>query len=68
MSSLPPAPNYSENLSPQYYAVTFEIECDLLSFFETQNPEEQPGEGFGTAFTLTGSELDVQGATCGNYM
>ncbi|UKZ70774.1 uncharacterized protein TrAtP1_011743 [Trichoderma atroviride] len=67
MSAFPPAPEYSEDSSRQYYAVTFELECDLLFFFETQSPE-QPGEGIGTAFTLTGSELDVQGATCSNYM
>ncbi|KAM0461492.1 hypothetical protein ACHAPV_004197 [Trichoderma viride] len=68
MSTFPPAPDYSEDSSRQYYDVTFELECNLLFFFEGQSPEEQPGERFGTAFTLTGSGLDVQGATCRNYM
>ncbi|PTB42512.1 hypothetical protein M441DRAFT_68035 [Trichoderma asperellum CBS 433.97] len=65
MSSLLPAHHYGE---PQNCAVVFELECDLRSFSETQNPEDRPGEGLKAAFTMTGSDLDVQGATCGNYM
>ncbi|KAH8130405.1 hypothetical protein LI328DRAFT_162205 [Trichoderma asperelloides] len=55
MYSLLPAHHYSE---PQNYAVVFEFECDL----------HRPGEGFKAAFTMTGSDLNVQGATCGNYI
>lgn len=70
MSTFPTAPDcdYSEDSSRQYYAITFELQCDLLFFFETQSPGKQLGEGFETVFTLTGSELDVQGAPCGYYM
>lgn len=65
MSSLLPAHHYGE---PQNCAVVFELECDFRSFSETQNPEDRPGEGLKAAFTMTGSDLDVQGATCGNHM
>lgn len=68
MSAFPPAPDYSEDSSRPYYAVIFELECDLLFQFETQSPEEQLGEGIGAAFTLIGSGLDIKGATCIDYM
>lgn len=68
MSSLLPAYDCNNEIASQNYAVSFELESNLLSFSETHDPEEQPGKGFKTAFTLTGSDLEVQGATCSNYM
>ncbi|KAK1244097.1 hypothetical protein MKX08_002235 [Trichoderma sp. CBMAI-0020] len=40
----------------------------FFSYSRRKTPEILQAKDLGTAFTLTGSELDVQGATCRNYM
>jgi hypothetical protein len=68
MSLLPSAYRVNRKISSQSHCVTFELDWDILDFFETQGYLRQPDEVFEGVITLTGSGLDAQAATCAQYI
>lgn len=68
MSSLPSAHRISRKVSSQSCSARFELDWDILDFFETQGYLNQPDEVFEGVITLTGSCRDAQAATCAQYI
>ncbi|KAM0414628.1 hypothetical protein ACHAPT_013531 [Fusarium lateritium] len=68
MSSLPSAHRVSRQVSSQSCSARFELDWDILEFFETQGYLNRPDEVFGNVITLTGSCHDAQAATCAQYI
>ncbi|KAK4060353.1 hypothetical protein Trihar35433_10217 [Trichoderma harzianum] len=58
----------SRRLSPQGCRATFELDWDILGFFNSQDYKQPPYEVFENVITITGSCLDAQAATCSQYM
>ncbi|KAK2593842.1 hypothetical protein QQS21_008457 [Conoideocrella luteorostrata] len=67
MSSLPTAHRISRKVSSQSYSARFELDWDILEFFQTQRYSTPPDQAFEGVVTLTGSCHDAQAATCAQY-
>ncbi|KAJ8113914.1 hypothetical protein ONZ43_g5031 [Nemania bipapillata] len=67
-SSMPSSRKISRQSSSQSYRAKFELDWDILEFFETQGYLNRPYEVFEGVITVTGSCRDAQAATCAHYM
>lgn len=67
MSSLPPTRRISRKVSPQSCSARFELDWDILEFFEMEEYLNRPVEVLEGIITLNGSCLDAQAATCAQY-
>ncbi|RYP02811.1 hypothetical protein DL765_010681 [Monosporascus sp. GIB2] len=66
--SLPSAHRISRKVLPQSSSVRFELDWDILEFFETQEYLKRPDEVLEGVITLIGSSQDAQAATCAQYI
>ncbi|KAG5827097.1 hypothetical protein H9Q74_002807 [Fusarium xylarioides] len=67
MSSLPIAHRISRKVSSKSCSARFELDWDILDFFQTQRYSTPPDQAFEGVITLTGSCHDAQAATCAQY-
>lgn len=68
MSSLPSAHRISRKVSSKVCSARFELDFDILGFFETERYSGPPEEVFEGVVTVTGSCRDAQAATCAQYL
>ncbi len=68
ISSLPSDRRISRKVPSHSYRARFELDWDILEFFETQKYSSRPDQVFEGVITLTGSCRDAQAATCAQYI
>lgn len=67
--SLLPSPRYITKKMPSpSHSVIFELDWDIIHFFETQQYTDSPEKVIEGIITLTGSCLDAQAVTCAEYL
>ncbi|KAL6895023.1 hypothetical protein GGI43DRAFT_411674 [Trichoderma evansii] len=68
MSSLPSPRKISKNISPRSCHAIFELDWDIVRFFDTQGYSKESYEVFEGVIAITGSCQDAQAATCAQYI
>lgn len=68
MSSLPSPRKVSRRISPRSCHAIFQLDWDIINFFNTQGHFEELDEVFEKVITITGSCQDAQAATCAQYI
>lgn len=68
LSWLPSSQRISRQVSSQSCSSRFELDWDILGFFETQGYLDRPDQIFEGVITLTGSCRDAQAASCAQYI
>ncbi|KAK5997703.1 Conidiophore development regulator abaB [Cladobotryum mycophilum] len=68
ISALTSAHRVSRREPSQTCSATFELDWDILEFFEAQAYSKKPDEIFEGVITLTGSCGDTQATTCAQYI
>lgn len=68
MSSLPSPRKVSRRASPQSCHAIFQVNWDIIDFFNTQGYLKESYEAFERVITITGSCQDAQAATCAQYI
>jgi hypothetical protein len=68
LDGLPSQHKVSRRISPQAYAIAFEVDWDPLVFVKEQNYTENACEAIRTAITLTGNYRDAQALTTEAYV
>lgn len=68
ISSLPSPRKVSRRISPSSCHAIFQLDWDIIDFFNTQGYLKEPYEVFEGVITITGSLQDAQAATCAQYI
>ncbi|EHK47314.1 hypothetical protein TRIATDRAFT_181283, partial [Trichoderma atroviride IMI 206040] len=68
MSSLPSPRKISRKLSLRSCQAVFQLDWDIIEFFNTQGYPKEPHDVFESVITITGSFKDAQAATCAQYI
>lgn len=68
MSSLPSPRKISKKISPRSCHAIFQLDWDIINFFNAQGYLKEPYEVFERVITITGSRQDAQAATCAQYI
>ncbi|PTB37467.1 hypothetical protein M441DRAFT_149409 [Trichoderma asperellum CBS 433.97] len=68
ISSLPSPHKVSRRISPRSCHAIFQLDWDIIDFFNTQGYLKESYEVFEGVITITGSCQDAQAATCAQYI
>ncbi|KAM5519714.1 PFS domain-containing protein [Fusarium oxysporum f. sp. phaseoli] len=68
LSSLPPPHRVSRSIASEPCSVLFEIDWDILDFFDSQEYSKPPDEALPGVITLTGSSSDAQASNCAQFL
>ncbi|KAK8131610.1 hypothetical protein PG984_008048 [Apiospora sp. TS-2023a] len=68
MGTLPRPLRVTRRASSETYKVSFYVEWDPHSFLDQQICQEEPGDTFANALTLTGSTDNAQAVSCAEYL
>ncbi|RKK92206.1 hypothetical protein BFJ68_g8637 [Fusarium oxysporum] len=68
LSSLPPPHRVSRSIASEPCSVLFEIDWDILEFFDSQDYSKPPNEALPGVITITGSSSDAQASNCAQFL
>ncbi|KAF4442817.1 hypothetical protein F53441_11645 [Fusarium austroafricanum] len=68
LSSLPSPQSISRRMPSRSCFARFELDWDILGFFETQKYSNPPDQVLPGIITITGSSCDAQAMTCAQYL
>ncbi|KAF4951596.1 hypothetical protein FGADI_7371 [Fusarium gaditjirri] len=68
LSSLPSPDKVSRSISSESCSVLFEVEWDILDFFDSQGYSKPPDQTLSGVVTLTGSSSDAQASSCAQFL
>ncbi|EXL97681.1 hypothetical protein NOF04DRAFT_6872 [Fusarium oxysporum II5] len=68
LSSLPPPHRVSRSIASKPCSVLFEIDWDIVEFFDSQQYSKPPDEALPRVITLTGSSSDAQASNCAQFL
>lgn len=68
LSSLPPPHRVSRSIASEPCSVLFEVDWDILGFFDSQDYSKPPNEALPGVITLTGSSSDAQASNCAQFL
>jgi hypothetical protein len=67
LSSLPSPHRISRSISSESCSVLFEVDWDILEFYDSQGYSKAPSEVLHAIITLTGSSCDAQASNCAQF-
>ncbi|RBR21139.1 hypothetical protein FVER53590_10655 [Fusarium verticillioides] len=68
LSSVPSPHRISRSVSSESCSVVFELDWDILDFFDSQEYSKSPDQALPWVVTLTGSSSDAQASVCAEFI
>ncbi|KAF5607433.1 Pfs domain-containing protein [Fusarium pseudoanthophilum] len=68
LSSVPSPQRISRSVSSESCSVLFDLDWDILEFFDSQDYSKSPEEVLSGVITLTGSASDAQASNCDQFL
>ncbi|KAF5642474.1 nucleoside phosphorylase [Fusarium tjaetaba] len=68
LSSVPSPQRISRSVSSESCSVLFDLDWDILEFFDSQEYSKPPEEVLSAVITLTGSASDAQASNCAQFL